>query len=271
MAALRFTLRSPPEQRVDLSQLTPDRLSGQDRTSIERIVVSTTRVRLLVGDLFRVRGDDTAQIAIEGGSDRFDGVGQGMTSGSLVLDGAGGAQAGRAMRGGRLEIRGSTGPFAASGMRGGEIEIVGDAGDFLGGPLAGEVAGMAGGSVLVRGRAGARAGDRLRRGMIVIEGDAGHAPGSRMIAGTLIVCGACGPLPGYLMRRGTLVIGRPEALLPTFVAAGTPDPVFPRLFAGALQGTSRRAARLLASPLRRFLGDTAALGKGEILAAHAAV
>ncbi len=58
-------------------------------------------------------------------------------------------------------------------MRGGEIEIAGDAGDLLGGPLAGELAGMAGGVLLVRGRAGARAGDRLRRGLIVVEGGAG--------------------------------------------------------------------------------------------------
>ena len=183
--------------------------------AIERLPIQTTRAAR-VGDLFRLRGDDPGNIVIEGGSARFDRVAEAMEEGTLLLDGAAGACAGRGMRSGRLDIRGDVGPFAGSAMRGGEIAIAGDAGDCLGGPLAGEPAGMAGGVLLVRGRAGARAGDRLRRGLIIVEGGAGEAPGCRMIAGTLIVCGACGPSPGTLMRRGTLVLGergRPDAEL----------------------------------------------------------
>ncbi len=270
MAALRFTLREPPPQRVDLSALVPARLAALDRAAIERLPIQTTRAPLAVGDLFRLRGDDPGNIVIEGGSARFDRVAEAMEEGTLLLDGAAGACAGRRMQSGRLDIRGDAGPFAGSAMRGGEIAIEGDAGDCLGGPLAGELAGMAGGVLLVRGRAAARAGDRLRRGLIVVEGDAGEAPGSRMIAGTLIVCGSCGPWPGTLMRRGTLVLGEARAPMPSFAASGRPDPVFLRLLARAIAVASRPAARLLGRPLARFTGDNATLGRGEILLPAAA-
>lgn len=266
MSALRFTLRAAPKQRLDLAVLTPARLAGLDRAAIEKLALNTTRAPATVGDVFHLRMGDPTRIEIEGGSDRLDNVGAGMTSGTLLLDGNAGIRAGRGMQGGALEIRGSVGPFAASGLRGGRIEIGADAGDFLGSPMPGERAGMAGGTVIVRGRAGARAGDRLRRGLVVVEGDAGDAPGSRMIAGTLIVCGRTGALPGYLMRRGTMVLGRPATLLPTFVETGLPSPVFLRLLATVLEAESRRAARLLASISLRLAGDMATLGKGELLA-----
>ena len=128
----------------------------------------------------------------------------------------------------------------------------------------GESAGMRGGFVIVRGSAGARAGDKLRRGTIVIEGDAGEYAGSRMIAGTLIVCGTAGALPGYLVRRGTLVLSRPAALPPTFIDCGVHELVALRLLSAFLEPSSARAASLLRKDLRRFAGDMAVLGKGEI-------
>jgi len=264
-------LRAPPEQRLDLSPLTPERIAGLDQPAIERIALQTTRAPAAVADVFRVRMGDPARIAIEGGSPRFDNVGAAMGGGEILLDGEAGLYAGRRMGGGRLEIRGDAGPWAASGLLGGTVEIGGDAGERLGGPLAGERSGMAGGVLIVRGNAAERAGDRLRRGLIVIEGDAGACPGSRMVAGTLIVCGEAGRLPGYLMRRGTLVLARSSAPLPpTFVPVGGADLVFFRLLARALAPLSRRAARLLAGPAQRFAGDMAVLGKGEILLAGTA-
>jgi formylmethanofuran dehydrogenase subunit C len=208
---------------------------------------------------------DAKQIRIEASCDRLDRIGQEMTGGEIVVDGDVGARAGRLMKGGRLTVRGSAGPWAASGMKGGAIEIFGDAGDRLGGPLAGEVAGMRGGTVLVHGRAGERAGDRLRRGTIVIEGGAGAYAGSRMIAGTLVILGRTGPLPGYLMKRGTIVLGdKSEEMSPTFIDCGVHDLVALRLMAGFFGGLSTRAGKLFRRPLRRFAGDMAALGKGEI-------
>lgn len=267
MTALRLTLRAPPDQRLDLSPLVPHRLAGLAVADIERLPLATTRAPCCVADVFTVRMGDAADIVVEGGSDRFDCVGEAMQGGTLTLVGDAGQRAGRAMAGGTLTVRGNAGHWAASGLRGGTLMITGDTGDFLGAPLAGERAGMAGGTVLVRGRAGDRAGDRLRRGLIVIEGDAGRAAASRLIAGTLVVCGQAGPCAGMLMRRGTLLLGaEPEGgLPPTFVAVGGETGVFRALLARALRPLSGSAAGLAEQGLARFAGDTATLGRGEVL------
>lgn len=266
MNPLVFTLRGTPDQRLDLSALIPQALAGKTMAEIARIELHTTRQRVTAGDVFRLRMGDSRHIRIEGGSDRLDQIGQGMTDGEIVVEGDVGIQAGRLMAGGRLTIRGSAGPWAASGMKGGLVEIAGAAGDRIGGPLAGETVGMRGGIVIVRRDAGDRVGDRMRRGTIVVEGNAGGYAGSRMIAGTLLVRGRVGPLPGYLMRRGTIVLGEgAEKLSPTFVDCGVHDLVATRLMAASLQTSNVRTASLLRRPLRRLAGDMAVLGKGEIL------
>lgn len=150
-------------------------------------------------------------------------------------------------------------------MTAGIIEIAGDVGERLGGPLAGETQGMNGGLVAVRGHADKHAADRLRRGTIIVEGDAGAGAGSRMLAGTLIVNGEAGPQAGYLMRRGTIVLGAAaDDLGATFLDCGVHDLVALRLMAAFVGGASPRAAALLQRSLRRYAGDMAVLGKGEI-------
>ena len=167
---LVFTSRGRPEQRLDLSPLVPHRLAGMSAAEISRIALQTTRASVTVGDAFHLRMGGAESLRIEGGCERLDQIGAGMTAGEIQVIGNAGAQAGRLMTGGRLIIHGSAGPWAASGMRNGLIEITGSAGDRLGGPLAGEVSGMRGGVVVVRRNAGVRAADRLRRGTIIIEG-----------------------------------------------------------------------------------------------------
>jgi formylmethanofuran dehydrogenase subunit C len=266
---LVLTLRARPEQRLDLSPLVPRLLAGKSAAQINKIELQTTRMRVTVGDAFRLRMGDSDRIRIEGSCDRLDLLGAGMTGGEIVVDGDAGIQAGRLMTGGRLAIGGNAGPWAASGMKGGEIEIAGSAGDRLGGPLAGEVAGMRGGIVVVRGNAGARAGDRMRRGTILVEGSAAGYPGSRMIAGTLIVARKAGALPGYLMKRGTIVIGEDCASLsPTFLDCGTHRLLAMRLMAAFIKPYSGRTAAILGGPLRRYAGDMAVLGKGELFAGN---
>jgi formylmethanofuran dehydrogenase subunit C len=264
MTALRLVLRGQPDQRLDLSPLTPDRLAGLDTGAIEALPLHTTRHRVTVGDIFDVHRGDPAEIVIEGGSERFDRVGEAMRTGLLTVEGDVGQQAGRMMVGGRLVVRGHAGGWAASGLRGGMLEITGDAGDFLGGPLAGERTGMRGGVVLVRGSAGMRAADRLRRGLVVVEGDAGVHAGSGMVAGTLVVCGGAGTLPGILMRRGTIVLGRTAELAPSFVVGGGVDLIFTRLLARSVASFSKKAAACVHAAGTRYAGDMAVLGKGEL-------
>jgi formylmethanofuran dehydrogenase subunit C len=266
---LTFSLRGTPDQRLDLSPLIAQNLAGKTVSEIERIELGTTRVRVSVGDMFRVREGDPATILIEGGAERFDRVGMGMTSGVIRIEGEVGVQAGRLMSGGALTIGGDAGPFAGSGMKGGTLDIEGDAGERLGGPLSGETLGMSGGVLHVRGDAGERAGDRLRRGFILIEGRAGPYAGSRMIAGTLAIGGEAGDLPGYLMGRGTILLGGGATLFsPSFGDCGEHDLVAARLLANYIAQTSAKLPTLFRRPLRRLAGDLAALGKGEILLPH---
>jgi formylmethanofuran dehydrogenase subunit C len=262
---LVLTLREQPEQRLDLSPLVPHLLAGKTAAQIEAIALQTTRVRVTVGDAFRLRMGESQHIRIENACDRLDQIGAGMNGGEVEAVGDVGIQAGRLMTGGRLTIRGNAGHWAASGMKNGFVEITGSAGERLGGPLAGEVSGMRGGVVMVRRDVGARAADRLRRGTIIIEGNAGDHAGSRMIAGTLIVRGAAGLLPGYLMNRGTIVLGDGAASLsPTFADCGVHSLVAMRLMADFIKPHSKGAAALLGKPLRRFAGDMAVSGHGEL-------
>jgi formylmethanofuran dehydrogenase subunit C len=267
---LTFVLSAAPPQRLDLSALTPRNLAGKSVAEIAAIAVQTTRERVTIGDVFRVRKGDASTVLSEGGAERLDRVGAGLAEGEIIIEGEVGVQAGRQMAGGRLVIRGDAGPFAGSCMSGGRLDIMGDAGDRLAGPLAGETVGMSGGLLHVRGDAGSRAGDRLRRGFVLIEGRAGAYAGSRMIAGTLAIGGEAGDLPGYLMDRGTILIGRgARRLSPTFGDCGEHDFVAARLIAEYIAQASARLSRLWHRPLRRLAGDLAALGKGEILLPHA--
>lgn len=266
MKALTFTLIAEPSERLDLSAVTPERLAGLDRTAIARISIGQSKRASTIGDMFRIAGGDPGSIVFEGGSGRFDGVGADMTAGSVRVVGNVGAQAGRRMRGGTLSIEGGAGPHAGSAMRGGRLDIFGNAGDDLAAPLAGELAGMAGGVLVVHGHAGNRAGDRMRRGLLVILRGAGDHAGCRMVAGTLVVAGGAGAMPGMLMRRGSILLDRPPAALaPTFVESGAPDSVFARLVDRQLaaEGILRRA--LLGRAQRRFGGDNAVGGLGEVM------
>jgi formylmethanofuran dehydrogenase subunit C len=171
------------------------------------------------------------------------------------------------MRGGRLHIAGNAGPWAGARMSGGTLSIAGNAGDHLGGALPGDVRGMNGGLVVVRGNAGARTGYRMRRGVIAIQGDAGDHVGARMIAGTVLVLGEkCGAYPGFAMRRGTLLLRRrPPHMLPTFADAGEHDLGFIELLARTLRAEVTIELDGLGTRVRRYVGDAATGGKGEVL------
>ncbi|WP_457796221.1 formylmethanofuran dehydrogenase subunit C [Methylocystis sp. S23] len=266
MTPFTFTLRQEPPQRVDLSALTPDRLAGKSVAEIEKIEIGTTRASTKVGDLFKVSEGDLKTLRYEGGSARFDLVGAKLLPEfSIHVEGDVGLQLGRLATGGRITVSGNAGAYAASGNVGAHIEIKGDVGELLAAPLAGELAGMSGGRVVVRGKAGARAGDRLRRGILIIEGDAGEDLGSRIIAGTVIVLGETAGRVGYLNRRGSLVLARAKDFGPTYMDCGAHVLAFSGFFARGLRGDSAAASALLSGRLRRFGGDTAVYGKGEIL------
>jgi formylmethanofuran dehydrogenase subunit C len=89
-----------------------------------------------------------------------------------------------------------------------------------------------------------------------------------MIAGTLVVFGTVGPAPGLWSKRGSLVALGEVAVPSTYRYACTYRPPHVAL---VLQRLTRRydlpvEARFLTGSYRRYSGDLAELGKGEILA-----
>ena len=269
MSGLVLTLREAPRQRLDLSPLTPDRLSGLDGGAIANVAVACGNRRIPLGDLFTVSAGDPTDLRLVGDCSRCDRIGAGMTRGTITIDGDAGAYLGLQMQGGAIRVRGNAGIGAATEMHDGTIEVDGSAGDLLGGALPGSMRGMDGGVVVVRGAAGDRIGDRMRRGAIVVEGAAGAYAASRMIAGTIVALGTTvGPYPGLGMKRGSLILrGKPERQLPTFGDCGRHDLGFLSLLWRSLHGRSRRLDELATGPttVHRLAGDQAVGGKGEIL------
>jgi formylmethanofuran dehydrogenase subunit C len=268
VSALTFTMRDAPRQRVDLSPLTPSALSERAREDIGNIPLWCGNRQLAAHELFDIAGDDANLVTFAGELDRCDRIGTGMTAGRIVVAGNCGAYLGAKMAGGEIEARGDCGIFAASQMKAGMIRIAGDAGDFLAAAPAGERRGMMGGTVIVAGDAGDRAGDFMRRGTLLIEGDVGDYCASRMLAGTIAIAGNVGSRAGYAMRRGTLLLFRqPKELLPTFADCGAHPLGFLtllrqswRILGGAFADLGERGVSV-----RRFMGDAANGGKGEIL------
>ena len=265
MSAIRLQLRHAPAGRIDLAGLNPGTVSRLAIKEIERLALGRD-AKLKVGDVFKVSGSPGATVAIETGGAGLDYVGRALSGGTLVVEGDVGAYAGEAMSGGRLEIRGNAGAFLGTGMTDGVVTVGGSAGDNLGSAIPGEKFGMLGGTVHVGGSIGARAGERMRRGVVVVKGASGASTGSRMVGGTFVVEGGLGDGPGPLMRRGTLIAPSARSLLATFNDCGRHDlrflGILHRYLADVLGSL---APKPFPAMVRRYAGDMATIGKGEIL------
>ena len=266
MSGLTFRLSAAPNERLDLSKLTPAHLAPMPAGDIAKLVVGTSKRGLTVGDVFKVSGKPGDRVVIEGGSARLDFIGADLAEGTVVVEGEAGICAGRSMRGGRLDIRGDAGPWLGSGLSGGVISVKGSAGGMIGGLRAGDRFGMTGGAVVVEGDAGDRVGERMRRGTIIVRGRCGANAGARMLGGTIWAEQGFGVAPGVLLRRGTLIGPSVESMLPTFADAGKHDLVILRILSRYLGVTlGPLAPRALSGNVRKFAGDLATIGKGEIL------
>lgn len=272
MTALTFTLKSAPQQRIDVGPLTPDKLAGLGLDAIGALALHTGNREVRADQLFAIAGQDTDRVVFAGdGTGKLDYVGAEMARGEIRVEGDVGSYAGMRMKGGKLGVLGNADAYAACELKNGTLVIEGNAGDFLGACLPGNKKGMAGGVVLVKGDAGDRVGDHMRRGVILIEGDAGGYLGSRMTAGTIAVLGRAGANIGYGMGRGTLLFAQAPAVLPaTFNDCGTHTLGFIPLLIMGLKDLDTRFAGMgeTLKRVRRYAGDMCHLGKGEILVAQ---
>jgi formylmethanofuran dehydrogenase subunit C len=244
-----LTLRRPLAQRVDASTVAWDALRGLEAVAIEAQEVwvdGAGRARL--GDLFEIAAAPGERVRLVGDLGRMDGIGAGLAGGALVVEGDAGEYVGQGMRGGSIEVKGRVGPQA-------------------GGALPGAKRGMTGGEIVVRGSAGPGAGSGLRRGLIAVEGDVAEGAGRAMLAGSIVVFGAVGAEPGLWSKRGSVVALGTVTPPATYRYACTYRPSYLPVTLGYLK---RRygcpvTPDHLAGLYRRYSGDLAELGAGEIL------
>ena len=249
MSGLEARLRVPLLQRGDFSEvLAGPWASLSAREMAERPVYLVRDGKVMLGDLFDISGESTGQIRFVGDLSHADRIGAGLAGGHAVVEGNAGNEAGMAMSGGALEI-------------------LGDAGSRAGAAPLGHKKGMTGGELIVRGSAGPEAGADMRRGLLVIAGAAGSQTGLGMIAGTVVVFGAAGPDTGLWSKRGTVVALGQITPPATYVYACTYTPVHLRLLLIRLRESYDLPVRgrHITGPFRRYSGDMAELGKGEIL------
>jgi formylmethanofuran dehydrogenase subunit C len=243
-------LKAPLQQRVDMSEaLVGAWTTLSARALSDRPVYLERDGDARLGDLFELDGQPQGRIRFVGELEQADGLGAGLSEGEVIVDGSVGREAGIAQAGGRLDIGGDAGPRA-------------------GAALLGFKRGMTGGELIVRGSAGVEAGAAMRRGLLVILHAAGDRTGLGMIAGTVVVFGSVGSDAGLWSKRGSIVALGRITPPPTYSYACTCQPAYLRLLLSRLRaglGLPVRP-RHLNGLYRRYSGDMAELGKGEILA-----
>ena len=263
---ITLTLRSPLERPLDADVIAADRFAALDASAIPALHLWDGRNAVALGDVFTVSGERSSTVVLEGDLSRVNGVGTAMVSGVLEISGSIGNAVGARMRGGAITVQGSTGNDAGSAMTGGSLVVAGNVGDRVGGALQGALKGMTGGAIIVRGSAGREAGARMRRGILYCA-LVGAGAGLAMIAGNIIVGGAIGDGVGIGNKRGSIVALGGVRVPPTYAYACTYRP--PHLLLMLLSLRARYALAVddahLHGLYRRYSGDLAEIGKGEIL------
>lgn len=265
MSALTFSLKKPLQFAINCAALTPDGLANRPFSEIAALTLDHGKQAVRVDELFDISGQDPTSLRFLNATQQLDYLGANMRSGRIEISGDAGAYLGFAMKGGEIHCLGNTGDLAACNMQDGLMVIHGNTGDFLGGAAAGLRKGMLGGTVVVKGHAGDRVGDQMRRGLILIEGNAGDYCASRMLAGTIGVLGKVGAYAGFSMHRGTLLLTTQPDLHPTMQACGSHTLPFLNLLYKSFAPYSQAFANLNTQRVKRWLGDAANKGNGEIL------
>ena len=214
-------------------------------------------------DHFEIEGDGSDEIEIRGDAAKIKWIGRGMTRGRIRVVGNAGMHLGAYMKGGTIEVSGNGSDWVGGEMSGGMIHIRGNAGGQLGCAYRGSMSGMSGGTILVEGTAGIELGMRMKRGLIAVRGPVRDFAGLQMKGGTIVLMSGTELRTGAWIQRGTIISLKPLKLLPTFSHACDYNPTFLRLYAKHLAPLG--FALPLAGTYRRYTGDAAVPGKGEIL------
>ena len=261
-----LTLKKQPPVPLEAETLSPDTVAALDADAIRALPVLLGKRQCRVGDFFEVAGPPGDDLEIRGDAAKVKWIGRGMTRGRIRIDGNAGMHLGSAMKGGVIEVSGNAADWLGAEMSGGRIHVRGNAGGQVGAAYRGSLTGMTGGTIVIDGTAGLEVGMRMRRGLIAVGERARDFAGLEMKGGTIILRRGAELRTGAWIARGTIISLAPVPLLPTFTYACTYIPTFLRLYARRLASLGVKLPHEEnEGAYRRYTGDTAVPGKGEIL------
>lgn len=260
--------------RINATILTPEYCRSFSEKQLASKTLPSSDGEIAIGDLFKIEQDSSNALLISGDCEHFDYMGAEMSEGHLKVEGSVGDYAAAAMRGGQIEISSDAGHYTACGMCGGTVIVEGNAGNATGGASIGAVQGMSGGTVLVLGNAADRTASLMRRGLVVVCGNNGDYAAANMKAGNLIVLRKNGKRCAYGMHRGTVLLSDAryaEHLGDTFISQ--PYNYNMDFLILIYKHIGRLSPTLQSLPrkklMRRYIGDLAVAGKGEVLVPYA--
>jgi len=263
---ITLTLKEPPPVPLEAERLSPDVLATLTNDAVRALPILLGKRQCRVDDFFTVDGAASDELEIRGDASRVKWIGRGMTRGRIAIVGHAGMHLGAYMKGGRIDVSGNVSDWLGAEMSGGLIRVHGNAGGQVGAAYRGSLSGMTDGTIVIDGAAGLEVGMRMKRGTIAVGGPVRDFAGLQMKGGTLVLRGGAELRTGAWMSRGTIVSLSPVELLPTFSYASTYRPTFLRLYARYLGALGCPIPSDDADGVyRRFTGDAAVPGKGEIL------
>jgi formylmethanofuran dehydrogenase subunit C len=263
MSTTTLILKERPTVPVEAELLTPDVIAPLRHEEVCALPVVVGKRQRRVDDFFEVEGAGSEDITIRGDAGRIKWIGRGMTRGRITIEGNAGMHLGAYMKGGAIDVSGDASDWVGGEMVDGTIHIHGNAGGQVGAAYRGSLSGMKGGTILIDGSAGIELGMRMRRGVIAVKGPVKDFAGLQMKGGTIVLMGGAEIRTGAWMVRGTIISLTPIRLLPTFLYACAYNPAFLSIYARRLKLDGFDIPYGDGS-YRRFTGDSAVPGKGEI-------
>ncbi len=257
---------------VEAECIIPRNFSDKSIEEIEDMDVLQGNQKKKLGELFEISEENSEKeveeniITIRGESGSVKRIGQEMKTGKIIIEGDAGMHTGNRMKGGEIIIEGDAKDYVGENMAGGFMKINGDAGNRLGAAPPGDEVGMKGGTIIVEGNAKIELGRRMRRGLIAVCGDIGEFAGTLMDGGSILSFGSLGERAGAGMERGTIIAFNSPKLLPTFKYSCTYNPTFLRILLQDLEKFDLPIeSKHITGKYKRYCGDVASVGKGEIL------
>ncbi len=266
MSTIKLTLRDAPTVTLEAEAITPDRFRSLSNQEIGALTVYHGKRERRLDEFFDVEGEKSDEIQIHGNLHRLRHIGRAMSGGTVTIHGDVGMHLGAYMSGGRIEVHGNAGDWVGAEMKAGFIHIHGKGGQQVGAAYRGSLLGMRGGTIVIDDAVGIEVGMRMRRGLIVIGGPAKDFVGLQMKGGTIVLCEGAEIRTGAWMQRGTIISLKELQLMPTFIESGDYNPTFLNIYSLHLKQLGFKLPHLANDgSYRRYAGDKAVPGKGEIL------